>query len=1103
MEIINQVNASPNGKNIGGSSGGTVDYLSIGQKGQIIDGVITKVDQRISIDFNGKEIYVPKSAVNNAREGEIRRFEITDVSAKGIVLKEIQKNSDVKENQKAAITSTKVDTDAKSFADKLEKAADEQEEEQESPKEVLSRLDDLGNRMTEEDYRDLTQEGMSIETYNLERLEKALNRIKEDKRNRKESIEGLNEHQQEYQENIENIVLHNVISSVIGTTMARQIAYRLESANLPVTAENIKKVANLAEMAGVTAQMSDKAMKYLIDNQLEPTIENIYHAQYAGSSLVYKDYVPNYGDGFQRDGINYDGVSQRTDDLTVEENWQEIKPQVEKMLKDAGVEANEEIMKQAKWLFSNELPVTEDTLQKLQQLHTVKSENDQEQILTEIVKNYAKGEPLEKTLLTIPNDQESAQRVEAFLQEIDTALSVLHIDESDIEAVTARRQMEEIRLKMTLQAGNSLVRKGIHLQIQNMEQMIQQLREMEDEYYRGIIYERDGVDSSENIEMLRSTTDCVNELKEAPSYVLGSTLAKINSITLSELHKEARSMKLQLDKAGETYTTLMTQPRKDLGDSIQKAFGNIDDILTDMDMEITIDNRRAVKILGYNSMPITEENIANVKAYDGQVNQLLKNLHPAVTVEMIKKNINPLDTPIEELNIEITNMKQELGITDEERYSRYLWKLERENNISPEERKAYIGIYRLLNNVEKSDGAAVGQVLDMDREVTLKNLLSAVKTIKTGKIEEVVDDNFGLDTLRYTREPLLEQVNEVFEKGKTTKKELSETKGKYFDRVVSDLMEEITPQKLEKTVENLEKPADKVNSIMNKTVEKLLEDMRTEEEVSKSELEYEQKMLAQIKELSGNCEQAIEFLNSYKIPVNIQNLFAANQLLNNQSIFKTMKNKSKNLPEDARKKVESAMDGLVEGLEDKDTMQAQYEALEEGMELILDQEYAEEENTSEDMSNLRLLANGMNFVRSLSRKERYEIPIVTGDRVTNLHVTIVNGEQENGKVDITMNSEKLGNVTAQFSLRENEVIGTILSDNLKANATLKNVLEDLEQRLNLAGIEVRHINYGMRNRSTDAYKMIGNQETQTNADTKVLYQTAKAFVQHITTLEKA
>ena len=81
------------------------------------------------------------------------------------------------------------------------------------------------------------------------------------------------------------------------------------------------------------------------------------------------------------------------------------------------------------------------------------------------------------------------------------------------------------------------------------------------------------------------------------------------SVTLNELHKEGSILEKQYKAASETYEALMTAPRKDLGDKISKAFRNIDDILEDMGLESSDDNRRAVRILGYNSMEITKENI--------------------------------------------------------------------------------------------------------------------------------------------------------------------------------------------------------------------------------------------------------------------------------------------------------------------------------------------------------------------------------------------------------------------------------------------------------------------------------------------------------------
>ena len=77
----------------------------------------------------------------------------------------------------------------------------------------------------------------------------------------------------------------------------------------------------------------------------------------------------------------------------------------------------------------------------------------------------------------------------------------------------------------------------------------------------------------------------------------------------------------------------MTQPRSELGDSIQKAFRNVDDILQDMDLETTDANRRAVRILGYNRMAVTPENMAKVKDADLMLQRITEKLTPGLSSE--------------------------------------------------------------------------------------------------------------------------------------------------------------------------------------------------------------------------------------------------------------------------------------------------------------------------------------------------------------------------------------------------------------------------------------------------------------------------------------
>lgn len=110
-------------------------------------------------------------------------------------------------------------------------------------------------------------------------------------------------------------------------------------------------------------------------------------------------------------------------------------------------------------------------------------------------------------------------------------------------------------------------------------------------------------------------------------------------------------------------------------------------------------------------MEITKEAVLQMKAVDEKVQQTFENMKPQVVREMIKSGINPLDMNLDELNRTAIEIKEQLGIDNEDvRFSKYLYKLEQNSEIAEEERSAYIGIYRLIARVEQTDGAAIGML---------------------------------------------------------------------------------------------------------------------------------------------------------------------------------------------------------------------------------------------------------------------------------------------------------------------------------------------------------------------------------------------------------
>ena len=198
-------------------------------------------------------------------------------------------------------------------------------------------------------------------------------------------------------------------------------------------------------------------------------------------------------------------------------------------------------------------------------------------------------------------------------------------------------------------------------------------------------------------------------------------------------------MKARYEAAGQSYETLMTAPRKDMGDLISKAFRNVDDILNDMGLETDEANRKAVRILGYNSMEINEGSVHQIREATDKVMNAINAMTPARTLELIRQGINPMEMSIDELTNILTGFETEEA---DEKYSRFLYKLDKSKEISESEREAFIGIYRLMNRLEKTDAAAIGALLNSEREITFKSLLSSMRSRKVS-FDESIDDTYG------------------------------------------------------------------------------------------------------------------------------------------------------------------------------------------------------------------------------------------------------------------------------------------------------------------------------------------------------------------------
>ena len=429
----------------------------------------------------------------------------------------------------------------------------------------------------------------------------------------------------------------------------------------------------------------------------------------------------------------------------------------------------EENLETARWMIEHRVALDERNFIAISSYTGLGGLQEGEQ-LDSILAAMANGKAAGQTSLL--KEKYGAEAAAEVLEQVEEYVTIHYPEEdSSIQAITARRQLEEIRLMMTAEAGISLLKKGIEIPTEDLEQLVEMLRKQEQEYYQKLYASEQVEWNLEEAELVKQTEQCRQELSQMPAYLAGAEItfsaAEGSPITMQHSLETGRSQKAAMEAAGERYEELMTRPNQEYGDTIQKAFRNVDALLEDMGEELTEENRRCIRILAYNQMALTRANLNQVRALDGEYQYLLTNLTPRVALHMIQKRKNPLNMEIQELNDQIEEIKQEIGSSEDEKYSEFLWKLEQKAGISEEERAAYIGVYRLLNSINRQDSAAIGALVSQGAEVTLENLLSASRSRKARNIDVKIEDAFGMAQNVFQENSITEQLKIFYESSDT------------------------------------------------------------------------------------------------------------------------------------------------------------------------------------------------------------------------------------------------------------------------------------------------------------------------------------------------
>ena len=605
----------------------------------------------------------------------------------------------------------------------------------------------MSNSLSKEDFAEYQREGYSPANMDVEDVVTNLDKIKAVLLESGVVVEG-------YTDDISDETLNKITGSQAVTDMIRK-AFADEY--IPVTEDNVSEVNDLISIASELKEPTEDAKKYMIINNMTPTVQNFYLAQFSSGNDTNRHAL------YYVDKSGYTSVKPQTTD------WDSLKPQAEKIIENAGLEVNEKTLTEAKWLIDKDIPLTKENIENLEKLSTVVFPIKGETIVKSSAAAIADG--ILPKFSDLTNDKGLFRKAVEIKDEVTN-----YIDSIPKENIKDARILEETRLHMTVEANLHLLKKGISIDTKNLEKLVDDLKQAEKEIYEPLLTNNKD-DSKEvisdkelfsRIDLYKSVQNVVSEIKTVPVESVISIAKTGDELNLLSICDSGRRLKASYEEAGKSYEALMTAPRGDLGDSIKKAFRNVDEILDDIGLKVNEINEKAVRSLGYAEIEITKENIEEASKVNTTVENVISLMTPAKTLSMIRNGENPLDINIYELNEMLMNDEEKT----QEKYSEFLWKLDKAGEITAEEKNAFIGMYRLFRQIEKSDGKLVGNVLKQGDTVTLNNLLTASRSNRAQGMDVSVDENFGaLEKLISYGDSITDQILQGFRGNKAFEKD--------------------------------------------------------------------------------------------------------------------------------------------------------------------------------------------------------------------------------------------------------------------------------------------------------------------------------------------
>lgn len=798
------------------------------------------------------------------------------------------------------------------------------------------------------------------------------------------------------------------IESVTGSAAtAANVESRMQGADIAVNDESVAEVKSTLEKSGELKPLSENTKNYMVANDIEPSIAGIYQAQASTSSSI------------SADGVTIGRYANAISDA----DFEALRPGIEKIIASAGLEVNDKTLADARAFIDAQIPVTKENLEYKAQLDAIdieKIQADSDEMLNKILDNMKLGGKAENTLVT-------GSPIDDIRTALDTINRAEYADAANVVSKGETFTIASLKLEIdarsfSIEYSAASVRTG-NSEVRNQASDVHQAA---DKAYDTLVTARVLMSANasiylvkNNISILTTPIDELNsmlmEYEQADGMYAEAQIAYTDVLearkTLNEIVRNpARVFASMFDKMNETYEAVGTQIRGDLGDSLKKAVqGSADDIIKELGLEGTDEDKEAIKVLAANNMDMTKENVETVKSVNAMINNLIKNMKPETVLNMIKDGVNPMNASIEEVNEYLTEANDKASKDNEEKFSKFLYKLDRTNGITKEQRKQFIGIYQMMNIFTRDAGVAAGALIKQGAEVTMNNLMTAYNSRKHYDMDAVIDENTGMAEVSGT--------------------------ANYYSALFMANGGLVTPNTL--------KNVDNSSGIGEQSVEMFIEqlednyDAAAEEQYNEEYLKEQQAavqagadILRQIRNAdteinSGNIQAVKAFLESGQFP-DIRGIKTTRDYARNSIEKIGHKEKLSLMYEEMKDETEEELQEVLSKAGDLDTQ--------------IDVNY-------EGYLDLRLKDRTIGYIKNLALRHDYRIPYITDSGSTGmLKLTLVQDDDNKGRISVNMLSSVLGKVSVEAKADRDSLGMYIVSDTAVSDEGSQ-LLDDMEESL--------------------------------------------------------